>query len=100
MRAAGDCVLSAKVVPADAQGPSPFAQRPSPTSGHRPIPRSEASKTHGLGDARLLHKAQALARVSYPDVIQIYEVGAVGDAIYIAMGLVRGKTVDKPRRRG
>jgi len=46
-----------------------------------------------VGETRLLREAQALARVSHPNVVQVYEVGAVGDAVYIAMELVRGKTL-------
>ncbi|MBA3548183.1 MAG: serine/threonine protein kinase, partial [Nannocystis sp.] len=51
------------------------------------------SDRQSLGEARLLREAQALARVSHPNVVQVYEVGAVGDAVYIAMELVRGKSL-------
>ncbi|MCA9687455.1 MAG: serine/threonine protein kinase, partial [Myxococcales bacterium] len=39
---------------------------------------------------RLLREAQALARVSHPNVIQVYDVGTFEDRIYIAMEFVDG----------
>ncbi|HEY0139209.1 MAG TPA: protein kinase, partial [Nannocystis sp.] len=47
----------------------------------------------GIGDSRLLHEAQAMARVSHPNVAAIYEVGVVGEQVFIAMELVRGQTL-------
>src|SRR5687767_498732 len=41
-----------------------------------------------LGQARLLREAQALARVSHPNVVQVYEVGAHEREVYIAMEFV------------
>ena len=43
--------------------------------------------------ARLLREAQALARLSHPHVITVYEVGAIGAAVFIAMELVEGGTL-------
>jgi WD40 repeat protein/predicted Ser/Thr protein kinase len=43
--------------------------------------------------ARLLREAQALARVSHPNVIPIYESGEHGDDAYIAMEYVVGHTL-------
>ncbi|MCX4241227.1 serine/threonine-protein kinase [Paraliomyxa miuraensis] len=42
---------------------------------------------------RLLREAQALARLSHPNVVQVYEIGTVGDDTFIAMELVRGQTL-------
>ncbi len=61
------------------------------------------SERASIGETRLLREAQALARVSHPNVVQVYEVGSVGEAVYIAMELVRGHTLGewlaaKPRR--
>jgi len=61
------------------------------------------SERASLGETRLLREAQALARVSHPNVVQVYEVGSVGEAVYIAMELVRGHTLGEwlaaaPRR--
>ncbi|MCA9659787.1 MAG: serine/threonine protein kinase, partial [Myxococcales bacterium] len=43
--------------------------------------------------ARLLREAQAMARVSHPNVVQVYDVGLVGDQVFIAMELVVGETL-------
>jgi WD40 repeat protein/predicted Ser/Thr protein kinase len=45
------------------------------------------------GRARLLREAQALARLSHPNVIPIYESGEHGDDAYIAMEYVAGHTL-------
>lgn len=47
------------------------------------------------GQARLLREAQALARLSHPNVIQVYDAGAVRDRVFMAMELVRGETLDE-----
>ena len=39
---------------------------------------------------RLLREAQALARVSHPNVIQVYDVGAFEERVYIAMEFIDG----------
>jgi serine/threonine protein kinase/tetratricopeptide (TPR) repeat protein len=39
---------------------------------------------------RLLREAQSLARVSHPNVVQVYEAGEAGDQVYVAMELLRG----------
>ncbi|PRP96755.1 Serine/threonine-protein kinase PrkC [Enhygromyxa salina] len=39
---------------------------------------------------RLLREAQALARVSHPNVIQVYDVGTFDERVYIAMEFVDG----------
>ncbi|WP_096328675.1 serine/threonine-protein kinase [Nannocystis exedens] len=57
---------------------------------------------HERGTSRLEREAQALARLSHPNVVQVYEVGPVEGGIYIAMELVHGRTLrewlsDAPR---
>ncbi|MCH9683728.1 MAG: serine/threonine protein kinase, partial [Deltaproteobacteria bacterium] len=44
-------------------------------------------------EARLLREAQALARLSHPNVVQVYEVGSVDDQLFIAMELLAGDTL-------
>ena len=42
---------------------------------------------------RLLREAQAMAKLAHANVITVYEVGTVGDQIFIAMELVDGGTL-------
>ncbi|MEM9461405.1 MAG: serine/threonine-protein kinase [Myxococcota bacterium] len=51
------------------------------------------------GNERLLQEARALARLSHPHVVTVYEVGTVGDRVFIAMELVDGETLDRWLRR-
>ncbi len=47
-------------------------------------------QTGELTKLRLLREAQALARVSDPNVIQVYDVGTVDARVFIAMEFVQG----------
>lgn len=40
--------------------------------------------------ARMVREAQALARLSHPNVVQVYEVGVHGDDMFVSMELVEG----------
>jgi eukaryotic-like serine/threonine-protein kinase len=42
---------------------------------------------------RLVGEARALAKLSHPHVVAVYEVGLHGDAVFIAMEFVRGETL-------
>jgi tetratricopeptide (TPR) repeat protein/tRNA A-37 threonylcarbamoyl transferase component Bud32 len=43
--------------------------------------------------ARLAREAQALARLSHPNVVQIYDVGTHERSVYVAMEFAEGKTL-------
>lgn len=42
----------------------------------------------------LVAEARALARLSHPNVIQVYDVGRWGDRVYVALEYVAGSTLD------
>jgi tRNA A-37 threonylcarbamoyl transferase component Bud32/tetratricopeptide (TPR) repeat protein len=42
--------------------------------------------------ARIMREAQAMAKLSHPNVVHVYETGEVGSHIYVAMEFVRGRT--------
>jgi tetratricopeptide (TPR) repeat protein len=51
---------------------------------------------------RLLREARAMARVSHPNVVSVYDAGIVGDRVFVAMEFVEGTTLrrwarEKPR---
>jgi tRNA A-37 threonylcarbamoyl transferase component Bud32/tetratricopeptide (TPR) repeat protein len=43
--------------------------------------------------ARMIREAQAMARLSHPNVVQVYQAGEHGDEIYVAMEYVEGQTL-------
>ncbi len=49
----------------------------------------------GSGRDRLLREAKALARLSHPNVVAVYDVGSVGDDVFIAMERVDGVTLSR-----
>lgn len=42
---------------------------------------------------RVLREARAMARVSHPNVVQVYEVGESGDQVFVAMEFIDGPTL-------
>ena len=43
--------------------------------------------------SRLLREAQALARLSHPNVLHVYDVGTFGEQVFMTMALVKGQTL-------
>src|SRR5258705_3425331 len=42
---------------------------------------------------RMLREGQALAKLSHPNVVPVYDVGVVDDEVYLVMEWVRGKNL-------
>src|SRR5262245_50322054 len=57
------------------------------------LDRKVALKVMRDAQERLLAEAQALAKLSHPNVVHVYEVGAVEGRVFIAMEFVRGATL-------
>ena len=55
--------------------------------------RGGAASESPEGRMRLMREAQAIARVSHPNVVVVYDVGTFGDRVFIAMELVAGHTL-------
>lgn len=49
---------------------------------------------HEGARARLMHEAQVLAKLAHPNVITVYDVGTVGERVFVAMELVDGATIE------
>jgi tetratricopeptide (TPR) repeat protein/tRNA A-37 threonylcarbamoyl transferase component Bud32 len=50
--------------------------------------------------ARLVREAQALAKLSHPNVVQVYEVGTHQDQVFVAMEFLTGQTLGQWMRAG
>jgi len=52
-----------------------------------------ADKVSSRARQRLLDEAAALARLSHPNVVDVFDVGTEGSHVYVAMGFVEGPTL-------
>jgi hypothetical protein len=49
--------------------------------------------------ARLIGEAQAIARVTHPNILSVYDVGEIDDQVYVAMEFVDGVTLTRWLRK-
>ena len=54
---------------------------------------SDGAESASGGQGRLLREAQAMARLTHPAVVQVYDVGTHGGGVFLAMQLVEGTTL-------
>jgi len=53
-------------------------------------PETSVGTPASQGQARLLREAQAMARLSHPNTVGVFDVGTADDQVYIAMELIDG----------
>lgn len=63
------------------------------------LPALRGAESSTAGRARLLREAQAMARLSHPNVISVYDVGTVQDAVFLALEFIDGETLGKWLKR-
>jgi serine/threonine protein kinase len=47
------------------------------------------------GSARLVREARAMAKISHPNVAQVYDAGIAAGAVYVAMELIEGTSLER-----
>ena len=57
--------------------------------------KPQEGETASKPQTRLMREAQALAKLSHPNVVSVFDVGTYAEGVYIAMEYVKGKTLRK-----
>jgi serine/threonine protein kinase len=55
--------------------------------------RADSADIDTSGEVRLLREAQAMAQLSHPNVVQVYDLGVAGNQVFVAMEYVEGTTL-------
>jgi serine/threonine protein kinase len=55
--------------------------------------RADSADVDTSGEVRLLREAQAMAQLSHPNVVQVYDLGVAGNQVFVAMEYVEGTTL-------
>jgi serine/threonine protein kinase/tetratricopeptide (TPR) repeat protein len=63
-------------------------------------PRAPGSHASSNGHARLIREAQAMAKLSHPNVVAVHDVGEHDGQVFLAMEFVEGQTVAAWLRAG
>jgi tetratricopeptide (TPR) repeat protein/predicted Ser/Thr protein kinase len=50
--------------------------------------------------AWMMREAQAMARITHPNVVSVYDVGAYGGQVFVAMEFIQGRTLSEWIRKG
>jgi serine/threonine protein kinase len=59
------------------------------------LPELHEDVAGGDGQLRLQREARAMARLSHPNVVSVFDIGTVGDQWFVAMELVDGRTLTR-----
>jgi serine/threonine protein kinase len=59
------------------------------------IPKLEKSEIQALMIRRFYREARAAARLNHPSICPIYDVGEIDGKVFIAMGFIKGTTLDQ-----
>ncbi|RLS80784.1 MAG: serine/threonine protein kinase, partial [Planctomycetota bacterium] len=64
------------------------------------VPKLENSEAKAQMLRRFYREARAVARLSHPSICPIYDVGEIDGKVFIAMGYVKGSTLDREVGKG